>query len=264
VKITILGSGTSTGVPEYKCDCDTCQDARQVGSRNARTRPSIHVDVDGVCLQFDTGPNFLEQIDRNEIKRIDAVVYTHCHADHISGTNDLVMPCRKQDMDMPVYGPYETIGILEKNFDYMFSKDTYQGGGVAHLISHGVSAPFDVNGIELIPIPVRHGAVDTQGYRIGPMAYVPDVKEMPDSAIELMDGIQLLIIDGLSFNPRHPTHISVAESIEISNRLGSPMTRLTHITHRIDHRRFAEQCEQQNLTLPDHVALAYDGLKISI
>jgi len=96
------------------------------------------------------------------------------------------------------------------------------------------------------------------------MAYVPDVKEMPDSAIELMDGIQLLIIDGLSFNPRHPTHISVAESIEISNRLGSPMTRLTHITHRIDHRRFAEQCEQQNLTLPDHVALAYDGLKISI
>ena len=111
MKITILGSGTSTGVPEYRCICDTCKDARRPESRNLRTRPSIHLEVNGTHIQFDTGPNFLEQIDRNRIDQIDAVVYTHCHADHISGTNDLVMPCRKQQMDMPIYGSKETIEI---------------------------------------------------------------------------------------------------------------------------------------------------------
>jgi phosphoribosyl 1,2-cyclic phosphate phosphodiesterase len=120
MKLTVLGSGTSTGVPEYRCVCETCQDARQPGSKNNRTRPSIHIETDGAHLQVDTGPNFLDQIDRNGVDRIDAVVYTHCHADHISGTNDLVMPCRKQEMDMPIYGPEETMRVLRKNYDYMF------------------------------------------------------------------------------------------------------------------------------------------------
>jgi phosphoribosyl 1,2-cyclic phosphate phosphodiesterase len=262
--ITVLGSGTSTGVPEYRCDCDTCRDARQPGSPNARTRPALHAVVDGVAIQFDTGPNFLEQIDRHRIDRIDAVIYTHCHADHISGTNDLVMPCRKQQMDMPIYGPDETMRVLQKNFDYMFTKETYQGGGVAHLVPHSVSDRFDVEGVEVIPIPVRHGAVDTQGYRVGPFAYVPDVKEMPDESLVLMDGVRLLIIDGLSFNPRHPTHISVAESVEISNRLGNPVTYLTHLTHRIDHKNFKEQCEQQGVDLQPHVELAFDGMQVTV
>ena len=127
MKITILGSGTSTGIPEYKCQCDTCQDARVYGSKNYRSRTSIHIKVatsDNIKhIQFDVGPNFIDQIDRCQIDRIDAVIYTHCHADHISGTNDLVMPCRKQNMDMPIYGPTETMSILQRNFDYMFRKD---------------------------------------------------------------------------------------------------------------------------------------------
>ena len=110
-----------------------CLDAADVNSKNYRTRPSVHIELDGKHLQFDVGPNFIDQINRNRIEWIDAVIYTHCHADHVSGTNDLVMPSRKQQMDMPVYGPEQTIQILERNFNYMFSKDTFKGGGVAHL-----------------------------------------------------------------------------------------------------------------------------------
>ena len=264
MKITILGSGTSTGVPEYKCKCDTCEDARRIGSKNYRTRPSIHVEIDGKRLQFDLGPNFMDQIDRCRVDWIDAVVFTHCHADHISGTNDIVMPCRKQQMDMPIYGPEETIRILRRNFDYMFSKESYQGGGIAHLIPNIIGEKFQIDGCELLPIPVEHGAVQTYGYRIGNLGYIPDVKQLPDSSKNLLRGIDVLIIDALSFNPRHPTHFSVHEAIAVSNDLQPKATYCTHIMHRLDHRYFPAQCKDQNIDLPENVHLAYDGLVIEI
>ena len=266
MKITVLGSGTSTGVPEYKCDCDTCEDARQYGSKNYRTRPSIHIEQDGKHLQFDLGPNFMDQINKNKIERIDAVVFTHHHADHVSGTNDIVMPCRKQQMDMPIYGPEETLSILQRNFDYMFTKETFQGGGVGHLLPNvvGDKEQFEVCGFELMSIPVDHGAVQTYGYRIGNFGYLPDVKELPDSSKELLHGIEVLIIDALSFNPRHPTHLSVGESIEISNDLQPRETYFTHIMHRLDHRYFPDQCREQDIDLPENVYLAHDGQVIEI
>ena len=264
MKITILGSGTSTGVPEYKCECDTCEDARRIGSKNYRTRPSIHIEKDGKHLQFDLGPNFMDQIDRNKVDWIDAVVFTHCHADHVSGTNDIVMPCRKQQMDMPIYGPEETIHILQRNFDYMFSKESYQGGGIAHLIPNIVDEKFQIDGCELLPIPVEHGAVQTYGYRIDNFGYIPDVKRLPDSSKNLLRGIDVLIIDALSFNSQHPTHFSVHEAIAVSNDLQSKATYFTHIMHRLDHRHFPAQCEDQNIDLPENVHLAYDGQIIEI
>ena len=264
MKITILGSGTSTGVPEYKCECDTCEDARRIGSKNYRTRPSIHIETDGKHLQFDLGPNFMDQIDRNKVDWIDAVVFTHCHADHVSGTNDIVMPCRKQQMDMPIYGPEETIRILQRNFDYMFSKDSYQGGGIAHLIPHIVDRKFRIDGCELLPIPVEHAAVQTYGYRIDNFGYIPDVKRLPDSSKNLLRGIDVLIIDALSFNSRHPTHFSVHEAIAVSNDLQPKATYFTHIMHRLDHRYFPVQCEDQNIDLPENVHLAFDGQVIEI
>ena len=259
MKITVLGSGTSTGVPEYQCECDTCEDARTVGSKNYRTRPSIHIEKDGKHLQFDVGPNFIDQIDRNKIKWIDAVVFTHCHADHISGVNDLVMPCRKQKMDMPIYGPDETLRILQRNYDYMFSKETFQGGGVGHLLPHTVEGKFELYGFEITPLPVEHGAVVTYGYRINNFGYVPDVKRLPDSSKALLHGVDVLVIDALSFNPRHPTHLSVGEAIAISEELQPQETYFTHIMHRLDHRHFREQCLEQNITLPENTYLAYDG-----
>ena len=264
MKITILGSGTSTGVPEYKCECDTCEDARRIGSKNYRTRPSIHIEKDGKHLQFDLGPNFMDQIDRNKVDWIDAVVFTHCHADHVSGTNDIVMPCRKQQMDMPIYGPEETIHILQRNFDYMFSKESYQGGGIAHLIPNIVDEKFQIDGCELLPIPVEHGAVQTYGYRIDNFGYIPDVKRLPDSSKNLLRGIDVLIIDALSFNSQHPTHFSVHEAIAVSNDLQPKATYFTHIMHRLDHRYFPAQCEDQNIDLPENVHLAYDGQIIEI
>ena len=264
MKITILGSGTSTGVPEYKCECDTCADARRIGSKNYRTRPSIHIEKDGKHLQFDLGPNFMDQIDRNKVDWIDAVVFTHCHADHVSGTNDIVMPCRKQQMDMPIYGPEETIRILQRNFDYMFSKDSYQGGGIAHLIPNIVDEKFRIGGCELLPIPVEHAAVQTYGYRIDNFGYIPDVKRLPDSSKNLLRGIDVLIIDALSFNSQHPTHFSVHEAIAVSNDLQPKATYFTHIMHRLDHHHFPAQCEDQNIDLPKNVHLAYDGQIIEI
>ena len=265
MEMTLLGTGTSTGIPEYRCDCDTCQDARSnPGSKNLRTRPSMHLVVGDVHLQFDTGPNFLEQIDRNRIHQIDAVIYTHSHADHVTGTNDLVMPCRKQKMDMPIFGPLETMDVLQKNFDYMFTKETFQGGGVAHLLPHSVEGAFEVEGVELMCIPVHHGAVTTFGYRIGNMGYVSDVKQFMDGSLELLDGIEILVLDALSFNPKHPTHLSVGEAVEVTETLGVRKTYFTHLMHRIDHRYFSDQCVENEVDLPDTVELAFDGQVISL
>lgn len=259
MKITILGSGTSTGVPEYKCECGTCQDARQFGSKNYRTRSSIHIEKDGKNLQFDLGPNFIDQIDRHRIEWIDAVLFTHCHADHVSGTNDIVMPCRKQQMDMPIYGPAQTIRVLQRNFDYMFTKETFQGGGVGHLLPNVVNKRVELLGFDITPIPVEHGNMETYGYRVDDFGYLPDVKRLPATSQALLEGIEVLVIDALSFNPRHPTHLSVGQALEISEALQPKATYFTHIMHRLDHRYFPEQCAEQQVDLPDNATLAYDG-----
>lgn len=259
MKITILGSGTSTGVPEYKCDCETCKDALRVGSPNYRTRASIHIEKDGKHLQFDLGPNFMDQIVRNRIEWIDAVLFTHSHADHVSGTNDIVMPCRKQQMDMPIYGPEQTMQILQRNFDYMFTKETFQGGGVGHLLPNVVDKKFELFGFDITPVPVEHGNIDTYGYRIDDFGYLPDVKTLPAASQALLNGIEVLVIDALSFNPRHPTHLSVGQALEISDALKPQQTYFTHIMHRLDHRYFRAQCEEEGIELPNTANLAYDG-----
>lgn len=264
MQVTVLGSGTSTGIPEYRCGCDTCAEARQPDSRNRRTRPSIHVEVDGRHLQFDTGPNFLDQIDRWEVHQIDAVIYTHCHADHVSGTNDLVMPCRKQECDMPIFGPPETLAVLARSFDYMFTKATFQGGGVAHLVPEAVEGTFEAVGVELTPVPVTHGTVVTYGYRLGTFGYVPDAKEIPETSLSLLRGVDTLILDTLSFNPKHPTHLSVGQALEVIDAVAPRRAYLTHMMHRIDHHRFSEQCAEQGITLPEGVALSYDGLRMEV
>jgi phosphoribosyl 1,2-cyclic phosphate phosphodiesterase len=264
MKITILGSGTSTGVPEYRCDCPVCVDARAPGSRNYRTRPSISLEHEGRTIQFDTGPNFIDQIDRCQIHQIDSVVYTHCHADHITGANDLVMPCRKQRCDMPIYGPDETLRVLQRNCDYMFTRDTFQGGGVAHLVPNLVEERFSLFGLDITPIPVEHGAVFTFGYRIENVGYVPDAKQISDSSLELLQGVEVLILDALSFNPRHPTHLSVGESVAIVERLAPREAYFTHIMHRLDHRHFRDQCAENGIDLPSNTYLSYDGQIIEV
>ncbi|MFQ6043297.1 MAG: MBL fold metallo-hydrolase [Candidatus Poribacteria bacterium] len=264
MKITILGSGTSTGVPEYKCDCDTCEDARIFGSKNRRTRASIHIEDNGHHLQFDVGPNFIDQIDGNKIPWIDAVLFTHCHADHISGVNDLVMPCRKQKMDMPIYGSDEVMNILQRNNDYMFDKNRFQGGGIGHLIPHSINSNFELCGFDITPIHIEHGAVITFGYRVNSAAYIPDVKRIPEASKALLHDLDVLILDSLSFNPKHPTHLSVDEAVDIVNELNPKQAYFTHIMHRLDHRYFREQCEEQDIIVPSNVSLAYDGQIIEI
>lgn len=264
MRVTILGSGTSTGVPEYRCECETCEDARRPGSRNRRTRPSIHVEAGEARLQFDTGPNFIEQIDAARVPRIDAVIYTHCHADHIAGASDLVMPCRKQGCDMPVYGSPETLEVLRRNFHYMFTRETFQGGGVAHLLPTPVEGPFEVQGVEVVPLPVEHAAVTTHGYRIGPLGYIPDVKVVPEETLRRLAGVDVLILDALSFNPKHPVHFSVGQALEVIDTVAPRRAFLTHMMHRIDHYRWREQCAEHGITPPPEVELSHDGLVIDL
>lgn len=260
--VRVLGSGTSTGVPEYKCECPICQDARIPGSHNRRTRSSIYLRTDESHLVVDCGPNFLDQIDRHKVEWVDAILFTHSHADHISGINDLVAPCRKQKCEMPIYGPEETIEVIRRNFDYMFDRSAYQGGGIAHLIPNVVDSDFFWKDIHITPIPVEHGAVKTLGYRLNRLGYLPDVKILPPTSLELLRGVEVLIIDGLSFNSSHPTHISVGDAVAISNTLKPRQTYLTHISHRIDQKRFEVQCAENGIALPGNLWPAYDGLKI--
>ncbi len=261
--VTVLGSGTSTGVPEWRCECAVCRDARTPESRNHRTRASIHLEKDGNHLQIDCGPDFLSQIDDCRIPRLDAVLFTHNHNDHIAGVNDLVLPCRKQDMDLPVYASEETLALLRRNFDYLFTKATYQGGGVAHLLPHEVGERFELLSFEVTPLPVVHGMVDCLGFRFDDFGYVPDVKVMPRTSLELLRGVTNLIIDGLSFNPQHPTHQSIGQAIDLIQILRPQQAWLTHLSHRVDHNRFPEQCEEHGLQLPPNVALAWDGQVIA-
>jgi phosphoribosyl 1,2-cyclic phosphate phosphodiesterase len=167
-------------------------------------------------------------------------------------------------MDMPIYGPEETMFILQRNYDYMFTKETFQGGGVAHLLPNVVVERFELCGFELLPIPVQHGAVETVGFRIDNFGYVPDVKVLPDESKDLLRGVAVLILDALSFNPRHPTHLSVGEAVAIIAELQPREAYLTHVMHRLDHRHFREQCEEQKVELPPNVYLAFDGQVIEL
>lgn len=249
LEVIILGSGGSPGVPMPGCDCAVC---RSDDPLNRRTRCSLLVRAPGGNILVDTSTDLRQQALRERIERIDAVLYTHGHADHVHGIDDLRPFNHRQGQAIPVYGEEATIRHLHRVFPYIFT-DPLPEGYRPQLTSHVLTGPTDICGVEVVPVPLIHGQGTATGYRFGPFAYLTDCSAIPEASLPLLDNLDLLIIDGLRLRP-HPTHFHVAKAVEMARRIGAKKTWLTHLNHEIDQRRHQKE-------LPDGFAFAFDGLR---
>jgi len=249
--IVILGTGTSTGIPVVGCRCNVCC---STDYRNQRTRCSALLTYAGHNLLIDTSTDLRQQALREDIRHIDAVLYTHCHADHVHGIDDLRGFNRPGGRAIPLYADPATLTSLRTNFSYIFNHDQ-PPGYVPRLSLQPLEEPMILFGLEVVPIPLYHGAQTATGYRCGPVAYLTDCNGIPDSSLALLADLQLLILDGLRFKP-HPTHFNISEAVAIAQTIGAKQTLLTHLSHDVDH-----PCVDADL--PDGINLAYDGQRFS-
>jgi phosphoribosyl 1,2-cyclic phosphate phosphodiesterase len=254
LEILFLGTGTSHGVPMMGCDCAVCTSA---DPRNQRTRSSILIEVDGLSLLVDTATELRIQAIRERLDRVDAVLFTHDHADHLHGIDDLRAFCQKHRMLIPLYGNQQTLDTIRMRWSYMFQDPefTQRHLNVARLGLCPVSGPFRVGEVEVVPIPLLHGDAEILGYRVGQFAYLTDCSEIPDTSIPLLQGLDTLVIDGLRQRP-HRTHFSLGQACLAAARLRPRRTYLTHLTHNVDHATV-------DGALPAGVHLAYDGLRLT-
>ncbi len=248
--LKFLGTGTSTGVPILTCQCPVCTSS---DPHDKRTRPSILLECEGRTVLIDTTPDFRAQALREGVARLDAVVFTHGHADHIMGLDDTRVFYFRQQAPIPMYAEAHCMATLRATFSYIFDAN-YPFGGVVKLDPHLIEGPFDLWGLKVIPVPVLHGKLPILGYRFRDTAYVTDVSEIPEASIPLLEGLDVLILDALRPKP-HPTHLSLAQALAMVERLKPRRAFFTHIAHELGH-------QQTNSTLPSHVQLAYDGLRL--
>ncbi|HEY3927623.1 MAG TPA: MBL fold metallo-hydrolase [Candidatus Koribacter sp.] len=252
--LTVLGSGTSMGVPTIGCDCAVCISH---DPHDRRTRPSITVQYDGRLILIDTTPDFREQALREQIRKIDAILYTHGHADHILGLDDvrpLSFPRITGGPKVPLYANDATANVLEHIFKYIFD-DNYKFGSIAQVAMHRLGhKPLELFGATFTPVPVIHGEQEIYGYRFGSAAYITDFSHIPESSLQMLEGLDVLFLDALRRKP-HPTHSTLENSITIAERLNAKRTYFTHISHDLAH-------EETNRSLPSTVQLAHDGLKL--
>lgn len=250
--MTILGSGTSTGIPVVGCSCSVCCSA---DTRNQRTRCSALLGVSGRNILIDTSTDLRQQALRAGIQHIDAVLYTHCHADHVHGIDDLRSFNLRTKDPIPVYGNPETLRRVKSLFSYIFD-ETVPYGYKPRLDLHSITGSFELFGLPIKPIPLQHGGMDVFGYRCGPVAYLTDCNLIPDRSMALLQNLELLVLDGLRFKP-HPTHFNITEAIEVAERIGAKRTLLTHLSHDVDHAR-------DQAGLPAGIEFAYDGQHVSL
>lgn len=248
--LTVLGSGTSMGVPTIGCACAVC---RSTDPHDRRTRPSVLIQYGGKSVLIDTTPDFREQAIREQISQIDAVLYTHSHADHILGIDDLRPLSYRRKDKIPLYARPEAADYIRSMFRYIFDSD-YKFGGLAQLELKPVEKAFDLFGATFEPIPVIHGDTEIFGYRFGSAAYLTDFSQIPESSFARLQGLDVLFLDGLRHQP-HPTHSTVENSIRIASELKARRVFFTHICHDLPH-------ATTNATLPEHVRLSHDGLKL--
>ncbi len=252
MRLTFLGTGTSTGVPTLACRCPVCTSS---DPRDKRTRPSVLLEFDGRAVVIDTAPDFRQQALREGMERLDAVLFTHTHADHVLGLDDVRVFYFRQRVPIPIYASSRSMDDIRRIFAYIFDQ-TYPYGGIAKLDPHIIDGPFDLWGERLIPLPVLHGNLPVLGFRFGTAAYVTDFSAIPDNTIPLIEGLDVLVLDALRHKP-HPTHSSLEQSLDWVERLKPRRAFFTHIAHELGH-------EATNAALPPHVRLAYDGLKLDL
>jgi phosphoribosyl 1,2-cyclic phosphate phosphodiesterase len=253
MKITVLGSGTSVGVPTVGCHCPVCSSD---DPRDKRLRPSILLAYQGRNVVIDTTPDFRTQILRARVDHLDALIYTHPHADHIMGLDDVRPFNFRQRQDMPIYASSGTLEVIRRSFAYIFDeakRTTY----VPQLELHELDgAPFKVFDVEFTPIPILHGNATIYGFRFGNAAYLTDHSAIPETSMEKLKDLDVLFLDALRHKP-HPTHSSVEQSIQTATTLAPRRTYFTHICHDLPH-------VKTELSLPPNIFLAYDGLEIEV
>jgi phosphoribosyl 1,2-cyclic phosphate phosphodiesterase len=256
MRLTFLGTGTSFGVPQIGCGCAVC---RSTDPRDKRSRSGALIEASGSSILIDTPPELRLQLIAGGFSQVDAVLYTHEHADHINGIDDLRMFSVRQRRALPIYGPPETLDRLRASFSYIFDDvRPYEGTSKPSLALHAVEpgAVVDVAGLAVLPLAFRHGHIRVFGYRIGDLAYVTDVKSIPEAERRQLQGLEVLVLNALWWRP-HPTHLSIGEAIETAQSLGARRTYLTHLTHETGHAELAGQ-------LPDGIFPAYDGLTVEV
>ena len=248
--LTVLGSGTSMGVPTIGCNCKVCTSS---DARDRRTRPSILLEYGGHIVLIDSTPDFREQALREKITRIDAVLYTHAHADHILGLDDLRPLTFKREQKLPLYADDNTAKIIESMFAYVFDPEsTYSTRPQVTL--HRLNGTLELFGAKFQPLRVLHGDSEITAYRFGTAAYLTDFSSIPDSTMETLHGLDLLFLDALRRRP-HPTHSSLDESLKVVEKLAPRRAFFVHMSHDLGH-------EETNASLPAHIRLAHDGLKL--
>lgn len=254
MKITFLGTGTSVGIPAIGCGCAVC---RSTDPRNRRRRASLYALHAGVGLVIDTPPDFREQAIAFGVPRVDAVLITHVHADHVFGFDDIRRYNTLQGTSIPVFGSAATIREMERIFAYVHNPsppDTYR----PQVVFTTAAGPFEVPPFRVAPVPVEHSAIETWGYRVEvdgrSLGYVPDCLRMSEESIALLRGVDVMILDGLRHRP-HSTHSHLESSLELLGRIGAPRAFLTHMCHDLDH-------AATEARLPPGVRLAYDGLEL--
>ncbi len=253
LRLTVLGSGTSVGVPTIGCHCEVC---RSSDPRDSRLRPSLLIRSAERTILVDTTPDFRQQALRSGIERLDAILFTHSHADHILGLDDVRPFNFHQRARIPVYGSPETIAAIRRVFAYIF-EDGQSQSSIPRLETHELDgAPFELFGMRFTPVPVYHGRTLVYGFRFATAAYLTDHSEIPEESLRLLEGLDVLFLDALRHKP-HPTHSTVERSLETVERLGPRRAFFTHICHDLPHARTEER-------LPAHVRLAYDGLEIDV
>ena len=258
--LTFLGTGTSMGVPTLGCECAVCT---STDPRDRRLRPSVLVrwrESGGPerVVVIDTGPDFREQALRSGLKRVDAVFYTHSHADHILGLDDLrplSFTAYHEGGPIPLYAAPETAAVLEQIFEYTFSPQaTYPTRARVQLEPLAERNP--VHGVEFLRIPVLHGQMEIAGFRMGSVAYLTDVSEILEKSFSLLEGLDHVVLSALRHKP-HPSHATVEQAVGWARRIGAKQTWLTHIAHELGH-------EATNLMLPAGISLAHDGLTLAV
>ena len=253
-RVLFLGTGTSHGVPMIGCDCAVC---RSTDPRDVRLRPSIYIDVPGhAAILVDTSPDLRQQALAHRLSRLDAIVFTHSHADHVLGLDEVRRFNAIMGRPIPCYASRETWEVLQRTFYYVFDGLVRKGGGVAELEPREITGPFSIGGVQIVPVLVWHGDMPVLGFRLGSFAYLTDCNRIDDASWPLLEGLDTLVIDALRDRP-HGTHFSVNEALDVVARLKPRRALTTHMTHDLGHAATSSR-------LPPGVELAYDGLVLDV
>lgn len=252
--VTFLGTGTSTGVPVVGCHCRVCASDNP---KNKRLRQSVKVETEGKTFIIDTTPDLRLQLLREPIRRLDFILFTHSHADHMMGLDDIRPLNLWQREAMHAYANHGTAQAIRRAFSYIWDDRSRIGGGKPRLELHEVDGPFTAAGIDIVPIPVLHGDWTIFGFRIGRFAYITDTNGIPPESMRLLEGVGVLALDGLRPAPPHPTHFTIGDAVEATREIRPRETWLIHLAHEVDH-------DALDATLPEGIRLAYDGLRLEV